>query len=90
MNMPDAQPAAAGHLTCCVCGSTDPPPEMTCIGGADHGVGRAADCRYCGRLRQACAARPCQTMRAGPAWRACTAIMARTWAWSRRAARGSG
>jgi hypothetical protein len=46
-------------LECRVCGRADPPPDPTCNGGLDHRVGRAAGCPHCGRLRQACAWRPC-------------------------------
>jgi len=48
---------------CLDCGMTDPPPEMTCDGG-DHFVGMDRGCQHCGRLVQACAARPCQAVRA--------------------------
>ena len=46
----------------------DPPPEQTCDGGyggilRDHYVGDDAGCPSCGRLKAACARRPCQAMR---------------------------
>jgi hypothetical protein len=50
---------AADAQTCQACGLTDPPPEPACRDGRDHHVGTAAGCRYCGRLREACARRPC-------------------------------
>ncbi len=56
---------------CVMCGMRDPPPEPTCPGpdGAgpllDHTAGDAEEaCPGCGRLAEACAARPCR-MRAG-------------------------
>jgi hypothetical protein len=72
----NAQPAAPERVTCRVCGMTDPPSAMTCDGGRDHYVGPASGCRYCGRLKESCAARRCQAMRAAPAWRACVAALA--------------
>lgn len=50
---------------CLKCGMTDPPPERTCTGGADHFVGTARGCGWCGRLMAACRLRPC-TPEAGP------------------------
>jgi len=55
-------PVPAVGLKCWVCGMADPPPDPTCSAGPermDHRVGSAAGCRYCGRLREACARRPC-------------------------------
>ena len=55
-------PVPAAGLTCRACGMADPPPDPTCPAGperVDHRVGTAAGCRYCGRLREACARRPC-------------------------------
>jgi len=49
--------------TCLACQVTDPPPSMTCHRGRDHRVGAAAGCPACGRLRAACARRPCSMMR---------------------------
>jgi hypothetical protein len=66
---------------CLVCGTPDPAPEMTCGGGGyefdprDHFVGDGAGCPNCGRLKAACARRPCSVMR-----RNRLAI----WAWSLR------
>lgn len=57
---------------CLVCGDPDPAPEMTCgRGGYEHGprdhrVGVKAGCPSCGRLKAACARRPCAAMCAGP------------------------
>jgi hypothetical protein len=52
-------PASAEARTCRVCGLADPPPDPTCHDGRDHRVGTAAGCPHCGRLREACARRPC-------------------------------
>ena len=55
-------PVPAASLKCSVFGMADPPPDPTCSAGPermDHRVGTAAGCRYCGRLREACARRPC-------------------------------
>jgi hypothetical protein len=52
----------AAPVTCLWCGMADPPPDPTCLVGQDlidHRVGTAAGCRYCGRLQEACARRPC-------------------------------
>jgi hypothetical protein len=55
---------------CLVCGDPDPAPEMKCgDGGYEHGprdhfVGAGAGCPNCGRLKAACARRPCSVMRA--------------------------
>jgi hypothetical protein len=46
-------------LTCRVCGMADPPPDPTCRDVLDHHVGQTVGCPHCGRLRQACARRPC-------------------------------
>jgi hypothetical protein len=53
----------AAHLRCLCCRTVDPEPEMTCHQGRDHRVGQAAGCPACGRLVEACAARPCSAMR---------------------------
>ena len=52
-------PASVEGVRCWVCGIADPPPDPTCYDGRDHRVGLLAGCRYCGRLPQACAWRPC-------------------------------
>ena len=55
-------PRPAEVRTCRVCGLADPPPDPTCRDGqdlVDHRVGTAAGCPHCGRLREACARRPC-------------------------------
>ncbi len=55
-------PVLAKGLKCWVCGMAGPPPDPTCSAGPermDHRVGTAAGCRYCGRLREVCARRPC-------------------------------
>ena len=49
----------SGTLTCGICGAADPEPTPTCMVGLDHRVGTQAGCRYCGRLLDACALRPC-------------------------------
>ena len=49
--------------TCLACQMAGPPPSMTCRPGRDHRVGRASGCPACGRLRAACARRPCSAMR---------------------------
>lgn len=51
--------APAEVQTCRTCGLADPLPDPTCHGGRDHRVGTATGCPHCGRLRQACARRPC-------------------------------
>jgi len=53
----------AATRTCLACQMTDPPPSMTCRQGRDHYAGPAAGCPACGRLRTACAWRPCTVMR---------------------------
>jgi hypothetical protein len=53
----------APRAACLTCGMQDPPPDQTCTGDLDHGVGREAGCPYCGRLALACAWRPCEAMR---------------------------
>ena len=53
----------AGPLRCLCCRTEDPEPEMTCHQGRDHRVGMASGCPACGRLVEACAARPCAAMR---------------------------
>ena len=50
-------------VRCLDCGVEDPPPEQTCLNGMDHFVGNQG-CGFCGRLKLACARRPCQAMRA--------------------------
>ncbi len=55
----------AAGAACLDCGIADPPPEQTCTEGRDHRVGLAAGCPGCGRLKEACAARPCSAARAG-------------------------
>ena len=61
----DKAPAA-----CLDCGMTGPPAEMTCDGGMpgdvlrDHFVGTDRGCPNCGRLTDACVARPCSARRA--------------------------
>ena len=60
--MSDVHALAAGSAevrTCQVCGLADPPPDPTCRDSRDHRVGTAAGCPHCGRLREACARRPC-------------------------------
>jgi len=57
MQDPDVTPR------CLACQMAGPPPSMTCHLGRDHRVGRAAGCPACGRLRAACARRPCSAMR---------------------------
>ena len=52
-------PGSAKVLTCRDCELADPPPDPTCRDGRDHRVGTAAGCLHCGRLREACARRPC-------------------------------
>ena len=55
-------PASAHVRTCRVCGLSGPPPEQTCLVGqdmVDHRVGTVVGCPHCGRLREACARRPC-------------------------------
>jgi hypothetical protein len=55
-------PVPAADLTCWVCGMAGPLPDPACSAGperVDHRAGTAAGCRYCGRLREACARRPC-------------------------------
>jgi hypothetical protein len=54
-----AGPGATAAPGCLACGMADPPADPTCTGGWDHRVGRAAGCPHCGRLREACARRPC-------------------------------
>ena len=59
-DMNAAVPAAS--LKCSVCGMADPPPDPTCSASPeriDHRVGTAVGCPHCGRLREACARRPC-------------------------------
>jgi hypothetical protein len=51
---------------CWVCGMADPPREQTCVLGRDHQVGTTDGCPHCGRLRAACAARPCPARRETP------------------------
>ena len=51
--------APAEVRTCRICGLAGPPPDPTCRDGRDHRVGTAAGCPHCGRLREACARRPC-------------------------------
>jgi hypothetical protein len=55
-------PVPAASVTCWACGMADPPPDPACSAGPeriDHRVGTAAGCPHCGRLREACARRPC-------------------------------
>ena len=52
-------PAPAEARACRVCGLADPLPDPACRDGRDHRVGTATGCPHCGRLRQACARRPC-------------------------------
>ena len=55
-------PVSPEVRTCRVYGLADPPPDPTCPVGqdlVDHRVGTAAGCPHCGRLREACAQRPC-------------------------------
>lgn len=54
---------------CMTCGMDDPPPEQTCVYGADHAVGHRDGCRYCARLEAVCQRSPCPPMRHGRAWR---------------------
>jgi hypothetical protein len=61
-DVPALVPASAEMRTCRVCGLADPPPDLTCLFGqdlVDHRVGTVAGCPRCGRLREACARRPC-------------------------------
>jgi len=56
----------SGAPRCLGCGMDDPPPVMTCAGGADgvlldHYVGVTAGCSGCGRLGAACRQDPCAT-----------------------------
>ena len=60
VNAPMAR--SAEGVRCWVCGVADPSPDPTCSAGPeriDHRVGTAAGCPHCGRLREACARRPC-------------------------------
>jgi len=50
---------------CLACGTTDPPPSMTCTLGRDHRVGTASGYPASGRLTATCAARPYSTAQAG-------------------------
>jgi hypothetical protein len=54
----------AAGAPCLDCGMPAPPPEQTCTKGRDHRVGLTAGCQGCGRLKEACAARPCVAARA--------------------------
>ena len=51
-------------VTCWRCMLPDPPPDPGCPDGLDHIVGPAAGCPDCGRLAEACEARPCSARRA--------------------------
>jgi hypothetical protein len=60
--MGDVTAPVPASVTCWACGRTDPPPDPTCSTNSeriDHRVGTAAGCPHCGRLREACARRPC-------------------------------
>jgi len=59
-------PGALPAPRCWVCGMADPPPEQTCALGRDYPVGTTDGCPHCGRLRAACAARPCPSRRETP------------------------
>ena len=53
----------SGPLKCLACMTVEPRPEQTCHQGRDHLVGFGSGCPACGRLVEACAARPCATRR---------------------------
>ncbi len=61
--MQEPEPGPDAARTCLACRMTDPPQSMTCHQRRDHRVGPAAGCPACGRLRAACAWRPCSVMR---------------------------